>query len=80
MEKRLSVYTKASNDSNNTGTSAANNRAIQSNLYIIQESNLQGILLYLNTISFDSEMHSKMHSETHSEMHSEMLSKLLYSL
>ena len=58
------------------GINADNKRAIQDNLHVIPESNLQSILLYFNIISYNSEMHSKMHSE----MHSKMLSTLLYEL
>ena len=76
MKHMTSVHTETSSDSNNMGTSADNNRAIQDNLYTIQEYNLQTILQYLNIISYNSEMHDTMHSE----MHNEMLSKMLCTL
>ena len=75
MTNMLSVRTEAPNDSNNMGIGTSNNIAIHDNLYVIQESNLQAILLYLNINYYNGKMHSKMHSE----MHSEMLSKSLYT-
>ena len=80
MTNMLSMGPEALNGSNNIGTSANNKRASKHNLYRIQESNLQRILLYFSIFLYNNEMDSKMHSEMHSDMNSDMLSTLLYTL